>query len=438
MTELIDDAALAAVSEDAPCGPDLEAEGDAQFMNYMAAIEGQLPATFFSEDPQKTKSIFTFDRGSFDFPTALATGGKLLTRSHDVRLLVLLAKLSILNQDLDGFAHWIAVLARLLADHWDDSHPRGEDGDFIARISQLSTLDDGPVVVLPLQYAPLAETQRDGILTFRAQMVAQGDANRREGETLLNAGAIDKVLLNVELPRLAQTLRSLLSLKTSIARIRSTLIERVGFEQALNFEALSRLVERMVSFIQAAVALRDPSMAGPEPQADDAAPASDAGGQAAPSDFASLADVDAALGAALAYFESREPSSAAVLLIGQARLLLGKNLYEVMKLLAPAHADAARIFVGADAAFMVPVSSISANSDSAEPQEKREIAPAATRAAALALIDAVSAHLRKAEPSSPAPHLLDRAKSLASRDFLSLLKDLLPEAALSVLKDGAS
>jgi len=428
MTELVDDAAvLAAVSDDAPCGPDLELEGDPEFMNFMATIEGQLPAAYFS-----------FDRKSIDFAAAMGNGGKLLARSHDARLLVLLAKLAILNRDLDGFAHWIAVLARLLADHWDDAHPRAEDGDFIARISQLSTLDDGPVVVLPLQYAPLAETQRDGVLTFRSQMVAQGDANRREGETLLNAAAIDKVLLNAEMSRLTQTLRSLLSVKASLAQIRTTLIERVGFEQALNFEALSPLVERMASFIQAAVALRDPSMAAPEPQADDGASAADPSAPAAPSDFATLADVDAALGAALAYFANQEPSSAAVLLIGQARQLLGKNLYEVMKVLAPTHADAARIFVGADAAFMVPVSSISANADSGQQPEKPEVAPAATRAAALALIDAVSAHLRKAEPSSPAPYLLERAKGLASRDFLSLLRDLLPEAALTALKEGGS
>jgi type VI secretion system protein ImpA len=426
MTEAIDDAGLLAdVSADSPCGPDLEAEGDAEFMNFMATIEGQLPAAYFS-----------FDRKSIDFPAALAGGRKLLARSHDARLLVLLAKLAILNRDLDGFAHWLAVLARLLADHWDDAHPRGEDGDFIARISQLATLDDGPVVVLPLQYAPLAETQRDGVLTFRAQMVALGDVNPREGEALPNAAAIDKILFNVDMARLAQTLRSLQLLKTSIAQIRSTLIERVGFEQALNFEALAPLVDRMAAFIQAAVAQRDPSLAAPEAPADGAAPSSDAGPQAPTQEFASLADVDAALGAALAYFETMEPSSAAVLLIGQARRLLGKNLYEVMKLLAPAHADAARIFVGADAAFMVPVNSIQTNSGSAEPPETREAAAAVSRTAALALIDGVAAHLRKAEPSSPAPYLLDRAKALASRDFLSLLRDLLPEEALSLLKGG--
>ena len=40
---------LAPVSADAPCGPDLDAEGDPEFMNFMAAIEGQLPAAFFVE-----------------------------------------------------------------------------------------------------------------------------------------------------------------------------------------------------------------------------------------------------------------------------------------------------------------------------------------------------------------------------------------------------
>lgn len=214
------------------------------------------------------------------------------------------------------------------------------------------------------------------------------------------------------------------------------MIERVGFEQAVNFEALSPLVDKMASFIQAAVALRDPTVAAPAAQTDETAASSDAGPPGPAPEYASLADIDAALGAALAYFEAMEPSSAAVLLIGQARRLLGKNLYEVMKILTPAQADAARIFVGADAAFMVPVSSIPAGADPVELPERREVPVAATRAAALALVDGVAAHMRKAEPSSPAPYLLDRAKSLASRDFLSLLRDLLPEEALSSLKGG--
>jgi type VI secretion system protein ImpA len=194
----------------------------------------------------------------------------------------------------------------------------------------------------------------------------------------------------------------------------------------------------MTAFVQEAVARRDPSVAAPAP-AEPATPSVEEGHPVARADaFASLADVDAALGSALAYFETMEPSSAAVLLIGQTRQLLGKNLYEVMKILTPTYADNARVFVGSDAAFTVPISNIAAaNQEAAVPAvEQRAFAPAPTRAAALVLIESVAAHMRATEPSSPAPYLLDRAKALASRDFLSLLKDLLSEDALSNLKRG--
>jgi type VI secretion system protein ImpA len=57
--------------------------------------------------------------------------------------------------------------------------------------------------------------------------------------------------------------------------------------------------------------------------------------------------------------------------------------------------------------------------------------PATSRAAALALIDAVAAHMQKAERSSPVPYLLDRARNVATRDFVSLLQDVLSEEAIA-------
>ena len=144
--------------------------------------------------------------------------------------------------------------------------------------------------------------------------------------------------------------------------------------------------------------------------------------------------MDAALASALGYFATSEPTSPALLLIRQARETLGKNLYEVMKLLAPPHADNARVFVGPDGAFTVPVKSL-AGAPSAE-LARAAPEPAPSRAAALALIDAVAQHMQRAEPSSPVPYLLDRARNLASRDFVSLLYDVLPEDAIASLKKG--
>jgi len=54
MTETLEQADfLAPLSPEAPCGPDLDAEGDAEFMNFMAAIEGLLPTdSYFAFGPQ--------------------------------------------------------------------------------------------------------------------------------------------------------------------------------------------------------------------------------------------------------------------------------------------------------------------------------------------------------------------------------------------------
>jgi type VI secretion system protein ImpA len=424
------DAVLPPVSSEAPCGPDLDAEGDAAFLNFMAGAEGQLPGTFYTLNRQ-SGMMEAFDRKSIDFPGMFDSAGKLLARTHDLRLLALMAKLAILNRDLAGFAHWFAVIARLLKDRWDEAHPRGEDADFAFRAAQLSTLEDAPVILQPLQNTPLAET-RDGAVTFRAQMIAADEIKPREGEAQPNSSTIDKILLNEDMTRLTQTLAYLRSVKASAAGIRSVWIERAGFDNAPNLEALTALLDRIAAFVNAAIARRDPGAA--EPVQSGGAEAARETAASAPANFATISDIDSALGSALAYFETAEPSSAAVLLIGQSRYLLGRNLFEVLKALTPSHADSARVYVGADTSFAVPVSAISGKQSLAESLPPANSEPAPSRAAAIALIDAVATHLRRAEPSSPLPWLLDRARALASRDFVSLLKDVLSEDAIAQMK----
>jgi type VI secretion system protein ImpA len=57
-----------------------------------------------------------------------------------------------------------------------------------------------------------------------------------------------------------------------------------------------------------------------------------------------------------------------------------------------------------------------------------------TRADAFALLDQAGAYFRASEPTSPISVIIDRARKLADRDFMSLLKDLLPEKALKTIK----
>ena len=435
-----DPAALAPVSPDEPCGPDLDLAGDAEYLNFVAATEGALPANFYD-----------FNRDSIEFPVALQTAEKLLNRTLDARLVILLAKLSVLNRDVAGFARWMASLAWLLREHWDGAHPRADEGDHFARLGQLMTLEDNSVVLLPLQYAPLLETLREGPLTYRAQLVAVGAVQPRSvtrmdergeqqtsaEEKLISAKSIGKLFREIELDKLTGAVETLRGLEAAVESIKATTIERVGRSNAVQLPVLGKLVKEMGAFLYGALSARDPTLA-PPPAAKANREAIEGAAveapEAAPTAFASLAEVDAALASALGYFAVNEPSSPALILIRQARETLGKNLYDVMKLLAPNHADAARIFVGPDRAFTVPVSSLSNGPGSEFMHCAAE--PASTRGAALALVENVAAHMRRIEPSSPAPYLLDRAKALASRDFVSLLQDLLPEDNLDSMKKG--
>jgi type VI secretion system protein ImpA len=430
--------ALPLVSEDDPCGPDLDLEGDTEFMNFIAATEGLLPASYYA-----------FNRATIDFSVALQAAEKLLKRTLDLRLLVLMAKLLILNRDVAGFAQRIGNVAWLVKEHWEGANPRAEGDGYSGRVAQLAMLEDNAVVLLPLQYAPLLETNREGTLSYRDQLLASGAAQPRsvtlydlrgqkqttEPEKFMPAKSIERVLSDVEIARLAGAVEMLTSVGASIQTINTATTEHVGFENAVALPKLATLVSDMTGFLRAALVRRDPSLAPPPPES---APTDDAGAPsaaaAAPAVFASRAEVDAALASAFGYFAASEPTSPALLLIRQAREMLGKNLYEVMKLLAPQHADAARVFVGPDGAFTVPVKSLLNAPSAAIASAPAE--PAASRAAAIALIDAVAAHMQKAEPSSPVPYLLERARNLATRDFLSLLQDLLSDEAIASLKKG--
>src|SRR5262245_21619188 len=134
----IDFATLAApVADDDPCGPDLDLAGDPDYMNFVAKAESMLPSTFFSVPDGKP-----FDRTTIDFAAELNAMRPLLVRTRDIRLLVILAKLFILNRDLAGFTSAVCAIQELVKQRWNEVHPRGESGVFGARTATLETLDD--------------------------------------------------------------------------------------------------------------------------------------------------------------------------------------------------------------------------------------------------------------------------------------------------------
>ncbi|RDJ24964.1 hypothetical protein DWF00_17295 [Bosea caraganae] len=444
-----------ALSPDDPCGPDLEYDPD--FMNVMARLEVALPTAYFRREDDGRQ--VPFDRASIDFATAFTDIGKLLGRTRDLRIAALAGKLSLLNRDIAGFAGCLGLIAGNLAEQWDEVHPRPEDGDVIMRSVALQSLDDMPTVVLPLQHAPLFTSRRLGPVAIRSQLVASGDVRLVEGEEHPDASAIQAALTETDLDALVATLGQVGAIKAALGRIQAIWIERAGYDQAVTFPRLSVLVDQIIAFLDAAVGRRAPGQstlaaapAGSEPGAGRApAAASDTG-----STCSSILQVKDALASCLEYFRRVEPSSPAVLLIGQAQQLIGKSLIEVIQIMFPDYVDKALIELGGNLKFRLPLERLAqgngsyeepvqdyeaaeeeASGDETQSEEGVGAGPVAagpvmlsTRVEAVSRMKAVAAFYRQVEPSHPAPLLMDKACALAQVDFQALLGDILPEVAI--------
>jgi type VI secretion system protein ImpA len=429
----IDFAALAApVPGEDPCGPDLDAVGDPDYLNFMARADGLLPASYFS-----------FDRATVDLDAEAKRITEFSRETKDLRLLVLLAKLAMLDKDLQGFAKTLAVVADLLEQHWEWVHPRADEGDYGFRAAVLQTLDDMAPVVFPLQHAPLARSRRFGPISLRSQLLASGELQPREGEEAMSAASLESATTDADLAEFRAARGALTAIVSALQRVSRVTIEKAGYESSVQFEKLPALTGRALAFVDSVIARRDPSAQKPPPVGD--AASADAGRDAAPAAAAegpaitSAAQAERHLDAAARYFLRAEPSSPAILLIRRAQQVVGKSFVEVMRLLAPGFVESVNFQIGSAHAFDLSLDSLAEASEAdaaPEPAQEsaqetvEEAAEVSSRQQALAALRAVEDYYRRAEPTSPVPLLTERARALAERDFISILSQVLPEASL--------
>jgi len=428
------------VSADDPCGPDLDSEGNAQYLNFFAGAETMLPVSYF-DVVKPTGQRGRFDPQAFDFEAQFAAAAPVLARTRDLRLTVLLAKLSILNRDLQSFAACLRAIAFLLAEQWENVHPKGESGDFSYRSVTLESIDVLPTVVNPLQFLPLVENRRHGVVTFRAYQIAKKELASGGGDADLDLATIERILSEADLDTLKAISGSFSELLAAIAAIKSAWHEKSGSIQPLTFERLSGTVQAIATWLREVVRNRDPSAgeAGPADAASEHGERTSDSPQPA-ADFPKITSpgvAAAALTAVAGYFARSEPSSPAVLLVGQALAMVGKSFVEAVRMLVPAHAEAAAVNIGRDWLFDLPIERMALLDNGAQPpsptagmQDQSVVFTVENRVQALSLLGQVANYFRVSEPASPIPFLADRARELAQRDFLSLLHDVLPQGAL--------
>ena len=430
---------VAPLSSAAPCGEDLDAAGDLDFLNHVSHIESVLPPSFFTRDDEGR--VVPFDRASIDFDRESKVLLALLERSHDLRILTLLGRLAMLDRDLAGFADVLTAVAELLEAHWDDVHPRADGESYELRGAVLQSLDDVPTVVLPLQHIVLAQSRRHGPISFRSVMTAAGEVPPREGEPTPDRGSIDRAIEEADPDALRTQVDRLTCIADSVKRIASVTVARGGYSNAVSLDRLAGLVGRIRELLDRAELPTEPGADQPEEQAGVDVPKATVRLAGA---IGSTTEAAAALLAAAAYLRRQEPSSPAEVLVRQAQMLVGKSFLEVMRILVPARAEDAMFALGPNRGLRLTFDQLASvpdiDGDHVEIDPRREesetqseagrssaVFVARTRADAMALLKDVGAFFRAHEPTSPIPLLLDKAVGIADRDFLAILRDVLPD-----------
>ncbi|WEX10876.1 type VI secretion system ImpA family N-terminal domain-containing protein [Chelativorans sp. AA-79] len=429
---------LQPISEDEPCGPDLDEVGDGDYLNYVLTAADRLPVRFYDRDTGAP-----FDRSSIDLRAETGAISALLERSRDLRLLALESRFQCLAGQAVGFSECLQAMAALLDRYWDDVHPKPFDGDYTLRQNTLSALDDRASIILPLEHAPLASDRRVGQISLRDYRVAAGQAEARAEGTAVDMGTVLDALRQESSRGTAEaTHASLTAAEAALASIRAKFQGAAGYEHAPSFEGLQAVLQQMREFIETAL----PYLAGDtarlhagekEEEAAGAnsavTPAEQSGADnAAGATVISHAAATAALLAAEHYFVRNEPSSPALVLVHQARALVGQPLVTALEALLPESVDQAVISVDGRTGLQLTMprirhitETVAAGGYGSQDDATEAEYSAVTRQEADILIQGVEAFFRRTEPSSPIPMLLAKARTFMNRDFAGILAEMM-------------
>ena len=445
------DSLLTPVSDEAPCGPDLNAEMDPQYDEYYFGALGRLPSFFVQPGVVRPDGSRTPDRYFDPAEVVIADEASaidgLLARSRDIRLLTLRAQWECLVGRLVPMSEAFEGIAALLETFPEDVHPV-LSGGAAERREAVNDLNQPVTIVQAMQWAGLTGNTE---VTLRKLRVASGALTPLEGEDGLSTSALmDSLGQPSYRKKVDETHAAMLRVLDALKRIERACQGNAAAPFSPAFDDVRKVVGDILAAITSARPdLRGADMAStaqtvPEtvetvmPAAGDVAPSVPSG--------PGLADVSAAstgvvshlhakriLEACERYYRAHEPSSATLLLVTQARLLIGRPLIEALETLLPVQAGQATVDFGPQTGFQINIDRLrmltgslpESSGDAAAPDPGPDPVVQTAQDAAGA-IRSVEDYFRRSERSSPVPVLLQRARSYLDRDFQSLVDELIP------------
>ena len=318
MTDL--EALLRPISDDARCGPDLDAAGDPTYVEFGVAAEWK-EAKYVGE--QEVASV-----QAPDWRKLKETGAALLAVSKDLRIAKHYVAALAHVDGLPGFASGVRLVRDLLDRYWDALHPVLEGPTDDWRKNLVTELNAERGALGGLRAAFIAESRKVGRFTVRDIEVLDGKVPPAAGATAPTAELLREAIRDTELATENLRLESCREALADLKAIQDIFRKHQGILYP-EFPVGEKLLGRAQALLGDALGFE--SAADGEPAADGEAQ----GGDGAPGKLKTRADARRVLESVCDFLERTEPAHPAPILIRRAARLLDLSFVDIIRDLAP-------------------------------------------------------------------------------------------------------
>ena len=328
------------ISEETPCGPDLEYEPE--FGELERASKGKASQVMGDEEieaePPNWSVVYDLAQG-------------LLERSLDLRIAVLLARASLNQHGPEGLADGLDVFGRLIEQQWDNVHPQldpEDDYDPMLRLNSILPLVDADGMIADLLRLELVASRAVGKFTLHDWRVASGELSPDPDQqvvpdpALINAAFMDADVDEVE-ANSNQIVRSIELVKA----FEQAILEQVGDAVAPSFTPLIDELTQIRAIYAEKLNARGVGAEVPETVA--GSEGAVAPGAGISGEVLSREDAIRMIDKICAFYDRAEPSSPVPLLLQRARRLVPMSFMEIVQDLAPDGVHQAESIRGAQA-----------------------------------------------------------------------------------------
>ncbi len=317
---------LAPISQDLPCGPDLEY--DADFMALEQASQGK---------PERQTGEVVIAAEEPNWLDVRQRAETLFLRTKDLRVAMLLARALIHTDGMVGLASCLKLLHGLMITYWDSVHPAldpDEANNPDMRLNVLAGLANPDTVLRDVRAVNFASTGSHVRLSVRDVLVATRKLPSVGSEGIPTQTEIEEVL---RLPENASSVQAMGETLTVLNEMHNFLGEKVGYDRVPDLQPLKDMLKAVVQLCASSASTLGAEKMTAEGDGTSVIAEGTASGlvPSMPGEIRSREDAVHMLERICEFIERTEPANPAPLFIRRGQRLMTKNFVEIMQDLAP-------------------------------------------------------------------------------------------------------